>query len=207
MKINTKISSIAFSFALATSSHAALVHANGHVTLVSQTTFDHGVITTASDGSSAFNGNGEIYTNASGYDYFASQGPIVMDMDLGSLQSFDGVAFWNRGWYQGNSTKTFTVQFSADGDFTDSEVFTFTAGKDIGGDQQDFKLSGHSQSNISVVDDVRYARVSITDNFAEDGPGGDRVAFTEFQFNAVPEPSSTALLGIAGIALILRRKK
>ncbi|MGJ8655902.1 MAG: PEP-CTERM sorting domain-containing protein [Akkermansiaceae bacterium] len=32
-------------------------------------------------------------------------------------------------------------------------------------------------------------------------------SYSDFEFNAVPEPSSTALLGLGGLALILRRRK
>ena len=43
-----------------------------------------------------------------------------------------------------------------------------------------------------------------------DDQGNDTAGFVgirELGFNTVPEPSSTALLGLGGLALILRRRK
>ncbi|SHJ71388.1 PEP-CTERM protein-sorting domain-containing protein [Rubritalea squalenifaciens DSM 18772] len=41
-------------------------------------------------------------------------------------------------------------------------------------------------------------RLTVTDNFAAELVGGDRVGLSEFRFVAVPEPSSVSLLGLAG---------
>ncbi|MGB2429784.1 MAG: PEP-CTERM sorting domain-containing protein, partial [Akkermansiaceae bacterium] len=54
-----------------------------------------------------------------------------------------------------------------------------------------------------LADDVQY--VKLTDFVSH----GDTVlaGFNEIRFATVPEPSSTALLGLSGIALMLRRKR
>ena len=60
---------------------------------------------------------------------------------------------------------------------------------------------------------------AVTGTFTSDGAGtltfgidglpggGERTVLNGFQLEAVPEPSTTALLGLGGLALILRRRK
>ena len=60
---------------------------------------------------------------------------------------------------------------------------------------------------------------AVTGTFTSDGAGtltfgidglpggGERTGINGFQLEAVPEPSTTALLGLGGLALILRRRK
>ena len=52
---------------------------------------------------------------------------------------------------------------------------------------------------------VRYIKMTLNSNYGS-GIGGN-IAFNEIRFNAVPEPSSTVLLGLGGLALILRRRR
>ncbi|BDS06297.1 hypothetical protein NT6N_13370 [Oceaniferula spumae] len=191
------------------SAHAALVHADGNVTLVSTTGFASAAtgITNASDGNTELNNNGQVNTNqpgaGGGSDYFANAPSIVFDLDLGTTFTLDAVALWNKATVNESSIKDFNVVFSTNntfGDIDDSSVFSFTSTQNAG-TQEDYSLG-------TLVTDARYVRVTITDNFeGNGGGGGDRAGFTEFQFNAVPEPSSTALLGLGGLALILRRRR
>mgnify|MGYP001588769225 CR=1 FL=1 len=54
--------------------------------------------------------------------------------------------------------------------------------------------------------DVRLVRFDITSNYGFTAAGG-LTGFSEVRFTAAPEPSSTALLGLGGLALMLRRKR
>jgi hypothetical protein len=54
-----------------------------------------------------------------------------------------------------------------------------------------------------LAPDVQYVRFT---DFADHGDG-NLTGFLEIRFATVPEPSSTALLGLSGIALMLRRKR
>lgn len=56
---------------------------------------------------------------------------------------------------------------------------------------------------LNQYGDIRY--VKFTDI---NGPGdGSLIGFSEIRFTALPEPSSTALLGLGGAALMLRRRR
>jgi hypothetical protein len=176
------------------------------VTLVSTTVFDFGSAAAASDGDVDPNGNnGQIYTNdPGGYpsDYFANADPIVLDMNLGQTYFIDSIAFWNRGVFNNNSVSSFSAVFSTDSTFgngDDSSTFTYTPAIGVDGTQQDFALG-------TTLSNAQFVRITINDNYYDPGnagAGGDRVNFTEFQFNVVPEPSSFMLLALTGIASLL----
>jgi len=209
MKINSTCATFALILSLGVTANAALVHAGGNVTLVSGTVWGTGFGSAteigASDGNITSTANGQLFTNDPGgfpSDYFTVAPAIVLDMNLGSAMSLDSISFWNRGAVNANGTTSFNAVFSTDATFgngDDSAAFAFNP-VNTGGTQQDFALG-------SVVANAQYVRVTIDDNDFGVGLGGDRAAFTEFQFNQVPEPSSTALLGLGGLALILRRRK
>lgn len=68
-----------------------------------------------------------------------------------------------------------------------------------------------TKAGIDAVDlsgtTARYIALEIFSNHGDTNSGG-RVGIDEIAFTtAVPEPSTTALLGLAGLALILRRRK
>lgn len=62
---------------------------------------------------------------------------------------------------------------------------------------------------LTAPSGTTHVRLLITDNGFSTGSGGDRTGLGEIRFGgvAVPESSSTALLGLGGLALILRRRK
>jgi len=60
--------------------------------------------------------------------------------------------------------------------------------------------SGNHASGYQIVD----AASTITPTFTTDG---NRPSIVVAEFTAIPEPSTTALLGLGGLALILRRRK
>ena len=226
MKITTTCATLALTLGLGSVANAALVHAGtngGSVTLVSVAGFggvgtlatvtDGGngsaTISGASDGNNTSTGNGQVFTNDPGgfpSDYFGTTNvqAIVFDIDLGIALNLNSLAFWNRPGGN-NAVQSFTATFSADATIDGSDTsINFTAGN-ANGDQQDLAMADQLG--------IQFVRIAITDNFfgaAGGDGGGDRVGFTEFQFNEftpIPEPSSTALLGLGGLALILRRRK
>lgn len=202
------IVTLAITAGLISTADAALVHAGGNVSLVSASTIESPAgIGAISDGITTDAPNGQVYTNArngGAGDYFSVGDNLTVDINLGSAFSLDSIALFNRDANPNrNAVRQFSAEFSIDatfGDVGDTATGTFTA-LNSGPGQQDFAIG----STVSA----QYVRITITDNYfgLGGGAGGDRVGFNDFQFNAVPEPSSTALLGLGGLALILRRRK
>ena len=126
---------------------------------------------------------------------------LTFDLGVGASYDIDSVHLWNYSATNGvlRWIKTVDVSFSSDNvtfgntidDLTFADVPTNTQ---VGVDTVAF----------STVSNVRYIKFSNITN------GGDAsfLAFSEIRFGSVvPEPSTTALLGLGGLALILRRRK
>ena len=72
-----------------------------------------------------------------------------------------------------------------------------------------------SATTITPVSSMTYFNVTVADLFATNLDNGPVVVWTasvtgdtiQFALAAVPEPSSTALLGLGGLALMLRRRR
>ncbi|MEJ6571368.1 MAG: PEP-CTERM sorting domain-containing protein [Akkermansiaceae bacterium] len=60
-------------------------------------------------------------------------------------------------------------------------------------------VQSKSFATVSGVTDIRL--------IADNSGSGTHTSFSEIRFGVVPEPSTTALLGLGGLALILRRRK
>ena len=159
-------------------------------------------------------GDGDILTQThsiavSGQYWISSQGvadgdpAVELTFDLGVDASYDidSVHLWNYSASNGVTRwlKTVDVSFSSDnvtfGNTIDDLTFAdVTRNTEVGVDTVAF----------SAVSNVRYIKFSNITN------GGDTnyLAFSEIRFGSVvPEPSTTALLGLGGLALILRRRK
>lgn len=124
--------------------------------------------------------------------------PITdITFNLGAAYDLGSVLFWNYdedgGTQRGISSVT--ASFSSDGaSFTGATTLNFAISSGL-------PIAGEMVSMLA--DDVQY--VKFTDFVTH----GDTVlaGFSEIRFATVPEPSSTALLGLSGIALMLRRKR
>ena len=122
------------------------------------------------------------------FNEFATSGTgAFLEMDLGSLQTVGGFDFFDR-IIAAEANTSFDVTFSVDS--------VFGNGDDI---VQNY--TGSTQSAEFAGIDARYVRYEQTG-----GAGNSGVAEIQF-YSVIPEPSSTALFGIAGLALIMRRRK
>jgi len=220
MKLKTHYTAIALSFGLVAASNAAtLITPTSATSSTSATDFtpvaniiNNGGIVDASNSpivptmanyqsthhQAGFNGISWVTKNYNP-DYFANGGPIpTLTFDLGASYDLTDFVYWgyNSGG-SGNEASVFNLTFSTDG---------VTYGNSVSFDQSGSPVGQGNPATLSLGSTpitAQYVRVEITDNQG----GIDRVALGEVKFVAVPEPSSAALLGLGGLALLLRRRK
>lgn len=139
-----------------------------------------------------------------GGDFFADTSDTVsFEVVFDGTYSITDFAHWSYGFgtVNDNNISAITLDYGV-GDFASSTGSLAIAEAASAGASVTTSLGG-----AIVADRVR---ITVTDNhFESGGDGGDRVGLTEIRFigDAVPEPSSAALLGLGGLALILRRRK
>jgi len=128
----------------------------------------------------------------------AQNNPITdITFNLGAEYDLGAVIFWNYDENGGTQRgiSSVTASFSSDGlSFTGDTTLNFAQSGGL-------PVTGEIVSMLAS--DVQYVK------FNDFATHGDTVlaGFSEIRFATVPEPSSTALLGLSGIALMLRRKR
>ena len=116
----------------------------------------------------------------------ASSNPIKAPSGLGTDGGFDFTTLGAK------------IQFD---NFTGSNLLTYLNGKATigGGTNSFFMIEGTKVHGFDVTDAVNGKYIQFT--------GSSTAGSLELVAAPVPEPSSTALLGLGGLALILRRRK
>ena len=166
----------------------------------------------AADPHNALNGAGVGATrwvtndpNGAG-DYYGAAGAPVLIFDLGSDVSLSEISTWGYDVGNTNGAKDYSLRFATSADGTGGFGSSITYSPTF---EAAFDDTTRDSEAFSQTVTARYVEMTITDNwrgFQGALAGGDRVGLGEVAF-ATPEPSSTALLGLGGLALILRRKK
>ncbi|MBL7223411.1 MAG: discoidin domain-containing protein, partial [Candidatus Brocadiae bacterium] len=130
----------------------------------------------------------EWYSVGSGSNYFDTGGtPPVVVIDLGSEQTIGSFDFRNYAGSVGNRLQDFSLRFATEGEGTSNFGSLITY-------QPSFTVANLPPSNLqtqslSQAVTARYVEMTLTDNYAEAGPGGDRVGFAEMQFRPFHAPN------------------
>lgn len=139
-------------------------------------------------------------------DYFlaGSEGTsAVVSFDLGSSYAVSDFVFWGYhfGAANGNESREFSLEFSNDGGGS------FGAPVVVSNPLSTFAIGDAVTLPLGGTFDADTVRMTILDNhFGGTAPGGDRLGLGEVKFVAVPEPSTSLLAGLAGLALLRRRR-
>lgn len=140
-----------------------------------------------------------------GGDYYAqTSATVVFEIDFDQVYGLSDLVFWGYHFNanNGNEARTFQLEFSTDGGT--SYGTPVTVGNPIG----TYAASGASTFNFGSQINANAVRMTVTDNqFGGTAAGGDRVGLGEIRFLAVPEPTTLALLGLAGPLGLLRRRR
>ena len=141
---------------------------------------------------------------------------FVFDLTGGGDTSIGTALLWQYGndegttTPKGNSTMDFELIFHTD---AEGAVIDFgTEAVDYSNTMAQVTDTGSANNNAQTFqfasENARYVGLRIVNNYGTP-PGGDRLGLGEVAFatEAVPEPSSAALLGLGSLALILRRRK
>jgi hypothetical protein len=129
--------------------------------------------------------------------------------DLGSVMDIDQALIWNHN--QSGFTRlgvdTMTVSATATG--TSVGDASGWAGDTVISLNEASGVSGETAQTAGLsFEGVRFIRFTDFDNFSTTGESyAGTVGLSEVRFVTLPEPSSTALLGLGGLALVLRRKR
>ncbi len=136
-------------------------------------------------------------------NYYSGGGPVpVMTFDLGDKFDLTEVVAWNYS-IPGNAARQITAEFSTtgiDGVFGNPIILEVP--------QQTSVSHILSLGQTVRADAVRF---TFDTNWVGFGAGGDRVGLAEVRFVGnlvnIPEPATVGLLGVAGLALLRRRRR
>ena len=162
----------------------------------------------AIDGS-GLSGVGDILTqthsiNSSGSDYFLGAIGTTLTFDLVVASTVDAVELWTyaRTGEDLRGMQSFDISFSTDGINYSPTIAISGVAMGLGTDPSTGVQTLDFASQTSVTN-IRIDNITTFDT----GGNIDYIGISEIRFSAVPEPSTTALLGLCGLALILRRRK
>ena len=148
-----------------------------------------------------------------------------IQFDLGDSYVLSTIQVWNNNqigggglvnsginqldiYYSSSATDPGDPEGAGSGNWTlwkEDAIFTIAPGAD--------GYTGFDMATDTGVDtalpttDVRWVRFEVDSVFIDNATYPDSVGLAEIQFTAVPEPSTTALLGLVGLSLILRRRR
>ncbi|MDA7888721.1 PEP-CTERM sorting domain-containing protein [Akkermansiaceae bacterium] len=173
---------------------------SGAATLANYTTITH---------AAAGVGNAWTTNNPNGAgDYFLGASPGILPvftLDLGGSYELTDFVFWGYHFNANNANegRQFSLEFSNNGGGS------YGAPVIIENPLSTYAFSSASTLSLGGTFTADTVRVSIPDNhFGGVAPGGDRVGLGEVKFigDAIPEPSTSLLGGLALLGLLRRRR-
>ena len=207
MKLNQKMKTT-MSLAAAMGTLALATSANAALTLITPTSVVASSTSGGNDAINTINSSGlnspfdETATHDTG-SYWQGNSPGVgttITFNLGSEYDLAGTWIWN--YNHSSSTRgmsAFEIYVGGSGDSAASTLVKGDALINLYSQNADAKPAEFEAFAASNVQYVRFVSKATGAN--------DRIGLGEVRFEAVPEPSTTALLGLGGLALILRRRK
>ncbi len=211
MNINKIYTSIALSLSITATTSAALTALADPTAATTSSIYPHSSIAVANlyDSDHTTIADGDVNSTQFGGHENVDLGFVVIKYDMGSSIDLGGVFFAQRHW--------------ADDQVTDIEFWVTNTdpgavGSDAGampilGTAATYTLSGIPGRTDSIVKEFdfgsnvgsgQYVVMRLQGKAAARNVGADELVLAS---QAVPEPSSAALLGLGGLALILRRRK
>ena len=191
---------LAASFAVITTSQAAVILGTS---VTSDLTPDNDAASLSSlvDGTIAGDTAGHDDNQNIGWNNYVDP---TLTIDLGGTYDLNSASVWNLAHFTPgiDLPDTITIAISNDSGVSYGATTSFTI-PTVGAIGQ-YKSTADLSSAVNRLGATHVQIQMVND---DNGLNRSWVFASDVQINAVPEPSSTALLGLGGIALILRRRK
>jgi hypothetical protein len=173
---------------------------SGAATIANYTTITH----SAASGTTAWTTDDPA---PGGGDWFAEgNAPVVITLPLDSTYDLTSLVYWGYHFGSGNANeaRAFNVEFSTNGGGT------WGSSTSVASPLGTLAVAGNITLNFGGTFAANAVRLTITDNQFGGGPaGGDRLGLGEVKFigDAVPEPTSAVLAGIAACGFLRRKRR
>lgn len=157
------------------------------------------------NGTGATTANGDSIADAVSNDAYASF-TITAGAEDVVLNTITWAHYGTNTNFAGADFSVYAFQQSVGFNAGDEIGFTSTAGAEVAGDTADFSSGALALSGTITAGSTEEFRFYYVDN-STSTTRISKLNSISITGNTVPEPSSAALLGLGGLALILRRRK
>ncbi len=137
-------------------------------------------------------------------DYIAQVGTPVLVIDLGSDLYLTEISTWGYTTGNDNGVSAFSLRFATSAQGSGGFGTSIPGQSGFNAAKSDITRDSHPLSPVTA----RWVEFTATDNYflSPGTTGGDRVGLGEIAFEAIPEPSSALLGGVALLGLMRRRR-
>lgn len=140
-------------------------------------------------------------------DYLAIMPAPILVIDLGANFFLTEISTWGYTTSNANGASAFNLRFATGAEGTGGFGSSIPNQGGFTAAFSDVTRDSHTLTPLTA----RFVEMTITDNYYSGGglgppAGGDRVGLGEIAFEAIPEPSTALLGGVALLGLIRRRR-